>query len=613
MNIVENLALGFFTCGIFDVMALAVGVGDAMYEEAEKGSGDYGIGMWAKISVVGAWKATWEFIKEKGMSVLMSTAKGAIIGAKKGWDVTIFNKTKGLNEGKEMVEGGKAWFYEIKKGFCRSTEEVWSDLKMDGGIIGQEMAKIWNKGHKLVTGKEAGGFVGELLKDEIDSATKINRCLKTFTDIGESYINNVNMADNLLHKTKVKIKEMIDAYEEKKGIKKDKPKTPNENVADEVANVFQRSLDDQGGGRYDKALDAAKENARKKIQRVQQLSDDLYDSMRATPEARQEFVKQVLELQRDKHAINLLNHDSVSPKLRAEINTTLMNIHAKVDKNVKRRLSEITGIPEDRILTLNASASGHENLVMGRKVTYDRDITYYYLNDDGIWQYFSQRGTEKLYDLELRRTSLELTGQKELLKNLDGPEAAKYSTEGLDHTNIEDVDFHPESYGEANLNKMIDPYHQREDLVNPEKVADTIMEKGEKEFTKYHQLMDEAEKMMRNASNLDPNIGETIMEEALRKQGVALSHLIEGCRQNVKCFRLLAARLAARSDKLSVRGDLTGGLKVSDKLMKGIALIDKMDKYDASPEAIEVALRYIGYNGFESIGAELANLALAIK
>ena len=603
LNFVESMALGFVTCGTFSVMQLVVNIGDAMYKAADSTESDSSVVMWGKIFVMGAWEAGHSYLMEKGMKVAASTLGGAFKGAGRFWDTMKFNKANKINPGYEMSAGLKAFNYEIKKGFTNGVDEVSKLVKDEAddfmNVVGNKVAKAWNSGVKILTGKEVSDGMEKIMKEDLDAVSKIRKAPSHFQEIRENIRKAAESADDLIYKGRVKIKQMKDSYK-----KTDNGKKPTyfDEETGELSKMIKNEMDKNGGGKYDEALEAAKQNAYKKIERLKHLSEELHDPLKATPETLQEYYKAAIEMYEDTHVINVLNCDktSITNTFRAEFNTTMMKVNRMAQKGSIKALSQISGIPENRIMLMNASGSGHQNLINGTKSTYDCDNTYYYLNKDGNWQYFDQELVDKVHDLELRRVCLKLTGVKDILRNLYSDIGKKFGSIPMRNTNVQDVLNGDDSYG-VDLENLLNPLNLRQKLLNPEKVAKTIREKGQMEMREFYKLMDEANEMLKVVPSLNPSIGKTVQEEALKKQGEALGYLIQSGRATVKCFKLLAARQAARTD-------LTGGNQISFKLQRGISLLDKLSRYEASPETVGEALSKIGYNGIESVTEEVAQL-----
>jgi len=411
-------------------------------------------------------------------------------------------------------------------------------VRAGGKSIGDSFSEAWKFGKERFTLKNISSQLKDGIKAEVNTVKKFKSVISAKKDIQKASEEAATFAKELVSDAKHRIST---------GEKKPK---------------------------YRRALEYGENCATQKVKDLRAAVE--LSLMNPTPENIQLKNKLVMEVQSDKLAMFKLNQvgEEFVPT-RAVFNETITGVSNSVDDAVMRRLSEISGIPKDRIFPMNASSKQKLDLQMGKKVTFDRDITYYYKNAKGEWVYFDQKGTEALYNSELRR----------FLKEPDLNATKKY-----DHTVIEDILGHKESYGK-DLKKMIDPEFRRLPLDDPKKVSDAIVFKAKERFDTCRELLKQAE----NAAN---------DTEMLKMQSKALSEMIEGCRQEVKTFDLLVSRQAARIDIL-------GESKISGRLHAAVEVLRRMTENQTPFERIEVALETIGYS-VDSLAEDIGKLAISI-
>ena len=282
--------------------------------------------------------------------------------------------------------------------------------------------------------------------------------------------------------------------------------------------------------------------------------------------------KIMLECQADKNTMILMKN----PKLfadnklmkgvdfqvtRAKFNSALRSIYDEVDQNMLRELSEASGVPIERIKIMRTSSSNATDLLLGKNATFDRDVTYYYI-ENGKVKYFDQAITEQLYANNFRNAILKRTTgsapAKIDLSHLTGEELARWKDleaqrgydilKYYDQTPLEDIFGHPESYG-IDVQRLVDPTLHADDLVNPHKVAETMMEKGQSRFKEAKALWAKADSM----------------PEGLARDKMycrAIGEMKEGCRQQVKVFDILCSRDRVRNPMTVVPQDLRKAMEL---------------------------------------------------
>ena len=276
--------------------------------------------------------------------------------------------------------------------------------------------------------------------------------------------------------------------------------------------------------------------------------------------------------------------------MRKNINVTLQKMYAEADELVKKDLliearKLRPGISIDKIRVFKATSSKMDDLLQGKSLTFDRDVTYYWVDAQGGIHYFSQTHTEKLYAQHFREVVNARTLQPQIadfnvtqltpeaqaaLQRLEEKQAA-IAQRLYDQTVIEDVLGHPESYGD-DLNRIIDEKYFGESLKDPAKVSEAIMHKGTSRF-------DYADKLWAQAQQTDGMLKRELL------QAQAVNETMEGCRQIRKVFDLLLARDQYRNLPP----------KISDDLKEAVGLLRPLNGVDYKLSQVEVALAEKGY------------------
>lgn len=276
---------------------------------------------------------------------------------------------------------------------------------------------------------------------------------------------------------------------------------------------------------------------------------------------------------------------------RKVLNNHLDSMYTATNNRVQQRLSALKpGMKPGDVKIFGATSSDKAKLLSGKSVTFDRDVTYYYIDKaTGKMEYFPQSITEKIYAEEFYQVARlgSSGGQSAVLKTTT--QAAREFAKKMDQTVVEDVLHHAESYG-IDLPKMLDKALKSQKLTNPEKVAEAVLYKGQERFYI-------AEKLMKAAKEAG--------EDALDLQASAISELIEGCRQQVKVFDLLDARDIARLG-------VNGASKIPNALRSGIAIMRKLAvKGTTDVKTAQSALSALGLT-FEEVTKEMYRTVLAI-
>lgn len=276
---------------------------------------------------------------------------------------------------------------------------------------------------------------------------------------------------------------------------------------------------------------------------------------------------------------------------RKVLNNHLDSMYTATNNRVQQRLSALKpGMKPSDVKIFGATSSDKAKLLSGKSITFDRDVTYYYIDKaTGKMEYFPQSITEKIYAEEFYQVARlgSSGGQSAVIKSTT--QAAREFAKKMDQTVVEDVLHHAESYG-IDLPKMLDKALKSQKLTNPEKVAEAVLYKGQERFYI-------AEKLMKAAKEAG--------EDALDLQASAISELIEGCRQQVKVFDLLDARDIARLG-------VNGASKIPNALRSGIAIMRKLAvKGTTDVKTAQSALSALGLT-FEEVTKEMYRTVLAI-
>ena len=280
--------------------------------------------------------------------------------------------------------------------------------------------------------------------------------------------------------------------------------------------------------------------------------------------------KLILEVQQNKQAMYLLKKaDSSMDYVRSKFNTTLQTIYENTDDVVMDKLSKGTGVPRHKIKKLNATTSEQMQLIKGKKVTMDRDVTYYWTDDNGVDHYFSQKNTQAIYNNEFYEQTL---GYRSKVDGAPGRFA-----QSMDQTNIEDVLNHPESYG-VDLDNMLKPELHKQALLHPDKVADTVTYKGKEWFRRGEELM-----------NKSKNIADLTERQLMESN--AVSSMMEGLRQEVKQFDNFV------NPRNIARFDVNGVNKIPKKLRIAVDKARKITDMDSPKALVQIKreLEALGY------------------
>mgnify|MGYP006872988567 CR=1 FL=1 len=309
-----------------------------------------------------------------------------------------------------------------------------------------------------------------------------------------------------------------------------------------------------------------------------------------TPENKALRDKLILKCQGDKQTMYLLKEKGDTfTSTRRDFNNHLDDIYRNTDQKVKEELSRKLGGKEVR--TKNISSKTRTDLKEGKTVTMDRDSTYQYLDDDGVWKTIDDKtfgeGTEKMVEQTYNRHFHEQsTGIKPKtepgvdLKPLEQKLADKHAR-NMDQMVIQNELTNPESYG-RDVDMMLDKSRHGEHMQDAHQVGKAVENKGTERFETARKMLDEADTMT------DP-------VQKLNKQADAVGEMMEGCRQETKIMDQF-------TDSMDIaRSGENGGNLISDKLRDGIEIMRMCSEGTLPVEQAEANLRLIGYDSFEAV------------
>lgn len=231
----------------------------------------------------------------------------------------------------------------------------------------------------------------------------------------------------------------------------------------------------------------------------------------------------ILEVQGDKQAMYMLkNAGEKYNKVRSELNGTLKNIYEITDKKSFAELSR--KYPGRKIKVFNASSSKAEQLASGKTITMDRDITYYFVDENNVVHYLPQEEVMEIYNRNFYETTRNFVSKNKVVAESSTSASEVYNryAKAKDQRVLQDVLNDPESFG-TDWSKMADKSRHGEALTNPTKVGDAMTFKGHDRFSSAERLLQQAEQTADEA-------------ERLILQGEAVDEFMEGLRQMAKEF-----------------------------------------------------------------------------
>lgn len=346
----------------------------------------------------------------------------------------------------------------------------------------------------------------------------------------------------------------------------------------------------KGKGKYD--LDNATKYGRARAnQNVQDLraACEMYRA-NPTPENLKLRDQLIMKCQADKQTMYLLKQKGDAFNLtRKDFNGHLEDLYARTDAAVEMELSN--RMNGKKIRHKNMSSKTRTDLKEGHTITLDRDSTYQYLDDDGVWKTIDdQELVDKIYKEKFYEESTGgfKKGTEDAPKGLKEKIENRYGQK-MDQTIIQDELHHSESYG-TDVEKMLGKRHS-EALDDALQVSKAVKNKGMERFEHGRQMLREAEAIT------DPL-------EKVAREADAIGEMMEGARQEVKIYdQFTVPRDLARAN-------VNGGSQIPDNLHKAIEQLRKLET-GAKLEDVESALESLGYT-LESVAEEMGEAMLRI-
>ncbi len=345
----------------------------------------------------------------------------------------------------------------------------------------------------------------------------------------------------------------------------------------------------KGGYDLDEATNFGRARARQNVQDLR-AACEMYRA-NPTPENLKLRDNLIMKCQGDKQTMYLLKQKGSTFDLtRRDFNGHLEDLYARTDAAVETELSKQMG--GKKIRHKNMSSKTRTDLKEGKTITMDRDSTYQYLDDDGVWKTIDDEAlVDKIYKEKFYEESTGgfKKGTEDAPVKLKEKIESRYGQK-MDQTIIQNEVSNPESYG-YDVEKMLAKEHGKA-LSDPHQVSKAVEFKGKERF-------EHGRKMFADAENIKDPV------EKLAKQADAIGEMMEGCRQEVKIYdQFTVPRDFARSN-------VNGGSQIPDKLHKAIEQFRKFESGGCKLEELEAALEPLGYT-LESVAEEMGHAMLRI-
>jgi hypothetical protein len=232
---------------------------------------------------------------------------------------------------------------------------------------------------------------------------------------------------------------------------------------------------------------------------------------------------------------------------------------------------------------MNATSSKAEQLASGKTITMDRDITYYFVDENNVTHYLPHEEVVEVYNRNFYETTRRFTSKSNVIADSSASSAEVYGryAKGKDQTIIQDVLNDSESFG-VDWEKLADKSRHGEALTNPTKVGDAMTFKGYDRFQS-------AEKMLKEA--------ETITNEAERLlvQSEAVNQYMEGLRQMAKEFNNFVKPYDIARYKVN------GTSMIPQHMREAVEMVEDMFKAGStvSIDQIQRAFRSMNYSFYQ--------------
>ncbi len=305
----------------------------------------------------------------------------------------------------------------------------------------------------------------------------------------------------------------------------------------------------------------------------------------------------ILEVQGDKQAMYMLKNASEKyNKVRKELNGTLKSIYEITDKKSFAELSR--KYPGREIKVFNASSSKAEQLASGKTITMDRDITYYFVDENNVVHYLPQEEVMEIYNRNFYETTRNFVSKNKVVAESSTSASDVYNkyAKAKDQRVLQDVLNDPESFG-TDWEKMADKSRHGEALTNPTKVGDAMTFKGHDRFSSAERLLQQAEQTADDA-------------ERLLLQGEAVDEYMEGLRQMAKEFNNFVKPYDIARYKVN------GTSMIPQHMREAVEMVEEMFKAGStvSIDQIQRAFRSMNYSFYQfadDIGACMKRITTA--
>ena len=316
---------------------------------------------------------------------------------------------------------------------------------------------------------------------------------------------------------------------------------------------------------------------------------DNFKKVMSDPNASKEEIRRAtLTLQGNKSAQDLLKLNQTDA-VRARFNKEMQNIYNDLDDITVKKLAKKLGVKPDEVKPWKgATGNDADELLKGKKIGADRDVTYQVKGKDGKWVDINEEVMEEAYCEAFNEYHYGFmpADKQQALKTLHKFDQAVVNGEtGL------------ESYGK-DLQNIIKKEFQTAKLYDPERVAKTFEYKCEFWLKQGNSAKAQAEQLM--------NMG--MVEEAKHVMGYGEKLIEEGIRQNVKQFkRILDPRIQALAAK-GVGGKNYEVLYEKIHILDSIGIPPPKDVLPATLEEVRLTLKTQYNTTIEEVVKECSNV-----
>lgn len=330
----------------------------------------------------------------------------------------------------------------------------------------------------------------------------------------------------------------------------------------------------------DKAMATGRANAAEKVKNLRAAIEMAEQNGEWTNVALKNRL--ILEVQGDKQAMYMLkNASSKYDVVRKELNGTLKNIYEITDAKSIAELSK--KYPGRKIQVMNATSSKADMLASGKTITMDRDITYYFVDENNVTHFLPHEEVVEVYNRNFYETTRRFTSKSNVIADSSASSAEVYGryAKGKDQTVIQDVLHDNESFG-VDWEKLADKSRHGEALTNPTKVGDAMTFKGYDRFQSAEKLLQEAETITNEA-------------ERLLVQSKAVNEYMEGLRQMAKEFNNFVKPYDIARYKVN------GTSMIPQHMREAVEMVEDMFKAGStvSIDQIQRAFRSMNYSFYQ--------------